>query len=69
MLDMAKRFETTRWSMILAARNGHSTDSRQALGQLCQMYWFPVYSYIRRRGNRIEQAHCKGYRGRSVVYF
>ena len=53
---MAKRFETTRWSMILAARDGQSSESRQALEQLCQMYWFPVYSYICRRGNRIEQA-------------
>lgn len=56
MLNMAKRFETTRWSMILAARDGQSPDSRQALEQLCQMYWFPVYSYICRRGNRAEQA-------------
>ena len=53
---MAKRFETTRWSMILTARDGRSSESRQALEQLCQMYWFPVYSYICRRGNRVEQA-------------
>lgn len=56
MLNMAKRFETTRWSMILAARDGRSPESRQALEQLCQIYWFPVYSYICRRGNRTEQA-------------
>ncbi len=56
MLDMAKRFETTRWSMIIAARDGQSPESRHALEQLCQMYWFPVYSFICRRGNRTEQA-------------
>lgn len=55
-LNKAKRFETTRWSMIITAKGGRSPKSRQALEQLCQIYWFPVYSYICRRGNRIEQA-------------
>lgn len=55
-LDKAKRFKTTRWSMIVAAGAGESSESRRALEQLCQTYWFPSYSYVRSRGYRQEDA-------------
>ena len=42
-------FETTHWSMVLAAGNRHSPDARAALAQLCEKYWYPLYAYIRRR--------------------
>jgi RNA polymerase sigma factor (sigma-70 family) len=46
----AGRFATTRWSLVLAA--GHRTDARsaEALARLCEMYWYPVYAFIRRQG-------------------
>ena len=25
--------------------------SRDAMGELCEAYWYPIYSYVRRRGN------------------
>ena len=42
------QFRKTRWSLVLAARAG-TEDSQNALAELCQIYWYPVYSFIRRR--------------------
>ena len=44
------QFKTTRWSLILAARDGNSTDSRRALEQLCEAYWYPLYAFVRGQG-------------------
>ena len=49
-------FAPTRWSLIVAARDGHSHEARQALSQLCEVYWYPLYAYIRRRGHTADQA-------------
>jgi len=49
-----REFHTTRWSVIAAAASsGQSSDSlaREALENLCNIYWYPLYAYIRRRGN------------------
>lgn len=42
------RFLTTRWSLVAAAAD--SERAREALGQLAQAYWFPLYAYARRLG-------------------
>jgi RNA polymerase sigma-70 factor (ECF subfamily) len=44
-------FQTTHWSAILAARDGHCSGAQEALGDLCRIYWYPLYAYIRRRGH------------------
>ena len=44
-------FTTTHWSVILAARAEDSPKAADALAQLCQTYWYPLYAYIRRRGH------------------
>jgi DNA-directed RNA polymerase specialized sigma24 family protein len=44
-------FESTRWSLILAARDRGSSDARAALAELCQAYWYPLYAFIRHRGH------------------
>ncbi|HOD82268.1 MAG: RNA polymerase sigma factor [Planctomycetes bacterium ADurb.Bin126] len=41
---------TTHWSMILSAADPASPDHQAALADLCQAYWYPVYSLVRRRG-------------------
>src|SRR5262245_56770343 len=41
-------FATTRWSLIAAAQDS-GEPARQALADLCALYWFPVYGYIRGR--------------------
>ena len=43
-------FSQTRWSVVLAARDHESADSRQALESLCESYRPPVYAFLRRRG-------------------
>ena len=49
-------FETTRWSLVLAAAGNDSHAAREALSSLCQTYWYPLYAYIRRRGLDPEDA-------------
>jgi len=44
------RFATTHWSVVLAAGSPESTRYQKALETLCQMYWFPLYAYLRRHG-------------------
>lgn len=43
-------FETTRWSLVVAAGAGDASDARAALATLCETYWYPLYAYVRRRG-------------------
>ncbi len=51
-----ERFRTTRWSVVLAARGGTSPEARQALQELCEAYWYPLYAFIRRHGHPVEEA-------------
>jgi len=50
------RFQTTRWSLVLTARDDARVDSEQALAELCQGYWQPLYAYVRRQGYGVEEA-------------
>jgi len=45
------RFATTRWSLVLAAGQRSSERSTEALNNLCETYWYPVYAFIRRQGH------------------
>jgi RNA polymerase sigma factor (sigma-70 family) len=44
------RFLTTQWSVVLAAGDAASEQSTQALATLCELYWYPLYAFVRRRG-------------------
>jgi RNA polymerase sigma factor (sigma-70 family) len=44
-------FPTTLWTVILRAGRDESAQARAALAQLCQGYWYPLYSFVRRRGH------------------
>lgn len=44
------RFQTTRWSLVLAAGDASAPDAHAALQTLSQGYWYPLYAYARRRG-------------------
>ena len=50
------RFATTRWSLVLLAKDRPSSDSRAALADLCRAYWYPIYSLIRRRSRDAHEA-------------
>lgn len=43
-------FATTRWSMVLAAGQRSSPESKSALAALCEAYWPPLYAFLRRKG-------------------
>ena len=49
-------FETTRWSLVVAAGSGDSSAARTALATLCETYWYPLYAYVRRRGTSADDA-------------
>ena len=51
----ASRFQSTHWSLVLAAR-ADSPQGHEALSRLCQIYWYAVYVFIRRRGEEAEPA-------------
>ena len=54
-LDGAAHFATTRWTVVLlAGRDG--PERRLALEQFCRTYWYPVYAFIRRRGQSPDDA-------------
>jgi RNA polymerase sigma-70 factor (ECF subfamily) len=50
------RFETTEWSVVLAAGGEDSSAARAALETLCAAYWYPIYAFIRRRGRNPDDA-------------
>jgi RNA polymerase sigma-70 factor (ECF subfamily) len=49
-------FETTRWSLIVAAGGDDSLAARTALAALCEVYWYPLYAYVRRWGASADDA-------------
>jgi RNA polymerase sigma-70 factor (ECF subfamily) len=50
------RFASTRWSLVAAAGQGASPEAQEALATLCQVYWYPLYAYARRRLASVEDA-------------
>jgi RNA polymerase sigma-70 factor (ECF subfamily) len=50
------RFETTEWSLVLAAGTRGGEGAEEALANLCQRYWYPVYSYVRGQGHSADDA-------------
>ena len=43
-------FATTHWSVVAQAVLTDIPEAADALAKLCEMYWPPIYSFIRRRG-------------------
>jgi RNA polymerase sigma factor (sigma-70 family) len=52
------RFATTRWSVVLSCADSQASTQtvRNALAQLCQMYWRPIFAFVIRSGYSIEDA-------------
>lgn len=50
------KFLDTRWTLIHHLRNGNASQSAEAMAELCQRYWYPLYGYVRRSGKTREEA-------------
>jgi RNA polymerase sigma-70 factor (ECF subfamily) len=50
------QFKTTRWSVVLAAGGEPGERSREALAELFEAYWYPVYGFVRGQGLDDEDA-------------
>jgi len=48
--DGGASFATTHWSVVAQSALTDVPEAANALAQLCEMYWPPIYSFIRRRG-------------------
>jgi hypothetical protein len=41
-------FPTTHWTLVTRVRQGGEVR-RAALEELCALYWYPIYVFLRRR--------------------
>ena len=46
------QFQTTSWSLVVAAaaENRSGDEESQSMHRLCELYWFPIYCFVRRSG-------------------
>jgi len=43
-------FEGTRWSLVARAADDDTEVAGHALSELCAIYWYPLYAFVRRYG-------------------
>ena len=43
-------FPTTHWTLVMRVREG-GTIRQAALEELCALYWYPIYAFLRRHGH------------------
>ena len=51
----ASNFPTTHWTLVMRTRQGGELK-RAALEELCSLYWYPIYAFVRRRGHNQHDA-------------
>jgi len=49
-------FVTTHWSLVVRAGQVDSASAHEALSELCQTYWSPLYCFIRWQGHAPHEA-------------
>jgi len=49
-------FLGTRWSIIIRTRDRNSKEAEMALSELCRIYWYPLYAFVRRCGHSHHEA-------------
>ena len=51
-------FPATHWSVVVAAGESQAEPeiAQAALAELCQAYWAPLYTFVRRRGYTVDDA-------------
>src|SRR5262249_54054105 len=51
-----EQLTSTRWSIVLAAGKRSSPESQQAMAELCNRYWYPLYAHARRQTRDVHEA-------------
>ncbi len=55
--EAPRQFATTRWSLVLQARSDRgAVQHSPALADLCHVYYFPIYAYLRKQSRSAEAA-------------
>lgn len=54
--DPRRRFPETSWGLVGRAGLPLAPEGRQALAALCELYWYPVYFFVRRYGAPADEA-------------
>src|SRR6516165_12521569 len=44
------QFHTTLWTLVMISAQSQAEGGKAALAELCRIYWYPLYSFARRRG-------------------
>jgi RNA polymerase sigma factor (sigma-70 family) len=52
----ANRFDTTQWNVVLLSAQSQAPGCNEAFAELCGLYWYPLYGFIRHSGNSAEDA-------------
>ena len=50
------QFQRTRWSLVQRAAATDPDVAGRARSELCELYWYPIYAYVRRSGYGAEDA-------------
>ena len=53
---MTQGFQTTRWTIVLQASSPSDSLRNQALTELVERNWYPLYSFLRHSGKTAEQS-------------
>ncbi|WP_437275253.1 hypothetical protein WME90_28870 [Sorangium sp. So ce375] len=50
------RFPPTSWGLVGKAGQPFTPEGKQALATLCELYWYPIYAFVRRCGAPADEA-------------
>ena len=56
LAEGVESFHTTRWTIVMRAAQSQAPWGQSALAELCRLYWYPLYTFSRRRGRSPEDA-------------
>jgi RNA polymerase sigma factor (sigma-70 family) len=56
LAEGVESFHATRWTIVMRAAQSQAPWGQFALAELCRLYWYPLYTFARRRGRSPEDA-------------
>ena len=51
-----RAFPSTDWRLVFASRPHGASGTRESTAELCAVYWYPVYAFLRKRGHSTDDA-------------